>query len=328
MRVLVAVALICLSSSAARADDGVRVVDARGRSAVQARVGERVELRVEWRGRRLPDGARVRFRRVRPHMQHRDTPPPNEGIAQYSNSVLFGPDHGRWIGLDAVEYVTAEDLAGSSLDRSPDRADGAGTVWITAEVTLPDGRSLRAPDHDDRDRLGLRASVMRVSFRTDDTFVGWLSTYFGVPNIFGSVRAQPERYIGADCADVLIGAARARGDRRLRYTSVTGIHRYARPVGPELSLHADGRITDADGRTVELRWGEDVKPGDFVAIDYAHPNSQLPRAWDHIGALVRDTDADGLLSPADTLRHMAPTGLSDHPLTTQSPARLRLHRLR
>lgn len=328
MRALIALVSICLSSGSASADDGIRVVDTRGRSAVQARVGEQVDLRVVWRGRGLPDGARVQLRRVRPHMQHRDTPPPNEGIAQYSNSVLFGPSHGRWIGLDAVEYVTAGALAGSSLDRSPDRADGAGTVWITAEVTLPDGRVLRAPDHDDVDELGLRPSVMRVSFRTDDTLVGWLSTYFGVPNIFGSVRGQPERYIGADCADVLVGAARARGDRRLRYTSVTGIGRYAHPVTPELSLHADGRITDPDGREVELRWGADVEPGDFVAIDYAHPNSQLPRAWDHIGALVHDADRDGLLSPADTLRHMAPTGLSDHPLTSQAPARLRLHRLR
>jgi hypothetical protein len=213
---------------------------------------------------------------------------------------------------------------------SPNRRDGAGTLWLAADVTMPDGTVLRTPDHDDVDRLGLAPSVMRVSFRASDDFVGWLSTYFGVPNIFGSTRGQSERYVGADCADVLVGARRASGDRSLQYTSVTGIGRYAEAVTPALRMGADGAIvedTDEAPPTV-LRWGRDVEPGDLFAIDYADPDSRLPRAWDHIGALGRDADGDGVLSAGDTLRHMAPSGLVDSPIDSQAPMRFRVWRWR
>lgn len=334
--------LVLLAPPSALAQESVRVVSTAGRSVVHARTGEVVSLKVVLRDRRgraqeLPEGARVRWLRVAPNMQHRETPPPNEGIAQYSNSVLFGPDHGRWIGLDAVEYASAPlsasagvTIAGAELRLrgSPDRRDGAGTVWISAEVELSGGRVLRAPDHLDVDRLGLSSRVMRVSFRASDDAIGWLSTYFGVPNIFGSTRQQAERYVGADCADVLVATRRASGQRRVSYTSVTGIGRYAEAVSAELRMGEDGAITGDGGEPATLRWGVDVKPGDLFAIDYAHPNSRLPRAWDHIGALVGDTDGDGLLSARDLLRHMAPVGLVDSPIAGQAPMRFRIWRWR
>ncbi len=340
-RLLVTLALLASPATASAQPDGARVVDASGRSAVQARAGETVELTVALRDRRgrlgpLPDGAEVRWLRVRPHMQHEDTPPQNEGIRQYSNSVLFGPDHGRWIGLDSIEYETVAlearpgvEPAGRTLRlrASPDRDDGAGTLWIAAEVTLPGGAVVRTPDGDDRDRLGLVPSVMRVSFRAGDGLLGWLSTFFGVPNVFGSTRGQVERYVGADCADVLIGAARASGRRDLGYTSVVGIGRHARPVTGALLLHDDGRVTDEEGTVVTLRWGEDLRSGDLFAIDYARPGSRLPRAWDHIGALTGDTDGDGRLGGADRLRHMTPLGLVDWPIEREAPIRFRVWRL-
>jgi hypothetical protein len=342
-RLAIALLVCCALPGSARAETSVRVVAYGGAAVAHARAGEEVGVRVVMRARgrlvALPPEARIRWLRVVPHMQHRDTPPPNDGIAQYSNSVLFGPDHGRWIGLDAVEYesVPLEASERVSIDGSeavvrgsPNRRDGAGTLWLAADVTMPDGTVLRTPDHDDVDRLGLAPSVMRVSFRASDDFVGWLSTYFGVPNIFGSTRGQSERYVGADCADVLVGARRASGDRSLQYTSVTGIGRYAEAVTPALRMGADGAIvedTDEAPPTV-LRWGRDVEPGDLFAIDYADPDSRLPRAWDHIGALGRDADGDGVLSAGDTLRHMAPSGLVDSPIDSQAPMRFRVWRWR
>lgn len=315
-----------------------------GASPIYARAGHVVELTVVVRDGRsrsepLPAGASVRWLRIVPRMQHTETPPPNEGIAQFSNSVLFGPSHGRWIGLDTLEYEekplvpsrrVAIDGARVRVSGVPERADGAGSLWIAAEVTLPDGRVARTRGARDVDRLGLSPEVTRIGFRTSDDFLGWLATYFGVPNVFGSTATQADRFVGADCADVLVGAMRASGRRHLEYTSVTGIDRWADAVTPVLRLDRDGRLTDERGAPVELRWGEHVHPGDLVAIDYGAFESELPRAWDHIGALVgdgsRERAADGVLDATDAIRHMAPAGLVDSSLASQGPIRMRVWR--
>ena len=274
-------------------------------------------------------------------MQHVAMPPANDGIAQYSNSVLFGPSHGRWIGYDTVEYVNEDLVSGSVaaidgqrlvLSGVPDHGDGpaSGTLWIAAEVTLTNGDRLRTPDAAAVDRLGLTPAVARVSFRDDDSTLGWLSTYFHVPNVFGSTGVQVDRYVGADCADVLVGARRAAG-RRLAYTSASALATTAAPVTPPLFLGPDGKVRDEDGRPVVMRWGEDVEPGDFLVIDYTRAGADLPRAWDHIGALVGDDPASregrGILDGADLLRHMSPRGLVDQPLRVQGEIRLRVVRL-
>jgi len=352
VRALLTITLFCFAfPAAAAAQNGlaiVRVTDAGGNAQgpVQARVGQAVTLRVvglDRRGRFTPiaPGARVRWFRVVPHMQHEDTPPPNESTNQYSNSVLFGPRHGQWIGYDGIEYEMVD--LGHSRDRIvvdrvtalDDRGEGgearfggAGSVWYAATMDAPNGTTYRTPDADDTDRLGLSSDVMRVSFRADDDYLGWLSTYFHVPNVFGSTGPQADRYVGADCADVLVGARRASGTRWMRYTSVGGIASVARPVTPVLILGDDGRVRDEDGDEVRVRWGDAISPGDLFAIDYTTAGAQLPRPWDHIGALLGDADADGVLDGADGLRHMTPRGLLDLPLSSETPIRFRVWRFR
>ncbi|MEZ4410317.1 MAG: hypothetical protein R3A52_28130 [Polyangiales bacterium] len=308
---------------------------------VQARVGEPVTLTVMSADRRgrlspLPDGATVRWSRVVPRAEHTEFPSPNPGLTSFSNAVLFGPRHGRWIGYDRLEYDTAPLPDASptlTLSRAGDAHDGAGSTWLSAVVTLPDGSTLRTPDAGTVDRFGLSPSVMRVSYRTGDDYLGWLSTYFNVTSVFGSngstdATHQTDRYTGADCADVLVGALRASGRRDVRYTSVAGIGTYAAPRSGVLRVEEDGRLTDARG-PVELRWGRDVQPGDLVTIDYADDAGRsLPRAWDHIGALVTDRDGDGVLSGGDTLRHEGSLGLTDTPLLHGGPMRVVLWRWR
>ncbi|RLB55474.1 MAG: hypothetical protein DRJ42_06215 [Deltaproteobacteria bacterium] len=326
------------------ADDGAE--DLR-RGPVQARVGESVTLRVVvvGHGGRLSPvapGTRVRWFRVVPRMQHVETAPPNEGVDQYSNSVLFGPRHGRWLGYDAIEYDTVE-LGGHEGQLTVDRVTGvsaaggengeapfggAGSAWYAATAEALAGTAHRTPGGEDVDRLGLSRAVMRVSFRTGDDYLGWLSTYFHVPNVFGSTGPQADRYVGADCADVLVGARRASGGRQVRYTSVGGIASVARPVSSVLLLGEDGRVRDESGRAMALRWNDDIEAGDLFAIDYTTAGAQLPRPWDHIGALLGDTNGDGLLGGADALRHMTPRGLLDRPLSNEGPIRFRVWRLR
>lgn len=323
--------------------------------SVQARLGETVHLAVTLNSPdgllppgTLPDGASVRWLQVVPRLKHSDHDPPNPGNPSFSNNVLFGPDHGRWLGFDRLEYlttalvgthgeVTTPTLSVSTAYATAAGLDhsGAGSNWYAAEITLADGTVVRTPDGSDVDSLGLSPGVMRVSFRTGDDYLGWLSTYFNVPNVFGSAgpsdaRHQTERYVGADCADVLVGALRAGGRTDIRYTSIAGLGTLAEPVTEVLFMDAVGVVRDGDGDPHPLRWGDDITPGDLLVIDYADdPSNQLPRAWDHIGALVEDhgdPGPDGLLDGRDTLRHVTDLGLDDRPLWSQSPMRMRIWR--
>lgn len=335
----------------ARGPDGVWTT-----GPVQARIGDEIEVRaavrgsdgaifcdvgpLRWDGRRArprgPLAASVRFVRVIPRMQHVERASPNPGIPSFSNAVLTGPSHGDWIGFDRLEYVEQALEAGSAgiaiegaraIARGTGEHGGAGSIWLAAEVTLEGGRTLRTPDGSRVDRFGLRPEVLRVSFREGDDFVGWLATYFGVPNVFGSSGPgrdhQAERYVGADCADVLVGARRAMGGA-LPYVSVAGIGSVARPVSEVLRQRRDGSLDRP------LAWGRDVQRGDLVAIDYVEEDDgdpELPRAWDHIGALVGD-DGDGVLDGDDRLRHMTHQGLEDRPLGREGEIRIRLWRFR
>lgn len=298
----------------------------------------------------LPEGSSVLWLQVVPRLKHHDHDPPNPGNPSFSNNVLFGPDHGRWLGFDRLEYVTSPLVGARGVVTTPtitvshayatatglDHA-GAGSNWYAAEITLADGTTVRTPDGDDTDSLGLSRGVMRVSFRSGDDYLGWLSTYFNVPNVFGSAgpsddRHQTERYVGADCADVLVGALRVAGQTDARYTSIAGLEALATPTTEVLFMNEVGEVLDGDGEPHPLLWGDDIAPGDLLVIDYADdPSNQLPRAWDHIGALVEDRGdrgPDGLLDGRDVLRHVTALGLDDRPLWSQSPMRMRIWRWR
>lgn len=344
---------------------------------VQARLGDDVALAVvllDSRGRlladvspvvlgrsvaRAPDGAlpagtRVSWQRIESRMQHETLAPPNRDNPAFSNNVLFGPRHGAWLGYDRLEYESRPALPWSGTEprgehglvvraahpsrRALDRNHGAGSMWLAATITLADQTRVATPDESHVDRFGLGRDVMRVSFRTGDGFLGWLSTYFNVPNVFGSngptdVNHQTERYTGADCADVLVGAMRASGRRDLEYASVASIGRYARATTPALVLGEDGRAhVPRSGEARVVRWGTEVLPGDLLAIDYLGAGSALPRAWDHIGALVEDRGPDGtpdaVLGPEDVLRHITRWGLEDRLLGEQLPIGIRVWRWR
>lgn len=318
----------------------------------QARLGETVELAVMLAEKRrllpLPEGAQVQWIQIVPRMQHRDPPSRNNGNRIYSNSIMFGPNHGRWLGADTLEYDEAPlkarpgaTIKGSTLKLSKAHAKrfgGLGTIFIAAEVTLPtkDGErtTLRSPGASTVDALGLTPKVMRVSFRGDDTFVGWLGTLFHVPYVFGSTGPQTDRYTGTDCADAMIRAYRAAGRPSANYTSVSGLATYTKSLSGVLTLDEHGTIRDEKGVAVVLRWGEHVRPGDLFTMDFTSDTAvkMLPRAWDHVAALVQDdlsvAQGAGVFDGTDPVRHMTTLGLIDEPLINMGKIRLRLWRWR
>jgi hypothetical protein len=81
-----------------------------------------------------------------------------------------------------------------------------------------------------RSRRGISPRVLRVTFRSDDTLIGYMRGYFNVPDVFGSGGSgrthQTALYQGADGADVITAAVREAGGR-MAFTSVLGFRRYA-----------------------------------------------------------------------------------------------------
>jgi hypothetical protein len=267
--------------------------------AVDARRGQAVEVFVVAAGTRdgrrvvfSDDGARghaswagcgadVEWRRVEPRMQHVTTPAPNTSVPVYANAVVLGPDHGKWIGYDRIEYFetpldgggTTRSLRDAAPSSGSPRAEpwlGLGVMRLGATVHLGGG-ALATPGADDASDGMIATRVFRYSVRAGDDFLGWLTSYFNVPYLFGSAgkgpRNQAERYLGADCADILVAALRRTGSR-LEYTSVADlVDDLPKATGP-------------------------VRPGDLYALDYVD-YADLPRSWDHIVALVEDRGPDG-----------------------------------
>jgi hypothetical protein len=263
-------------------------------------------------------------------------PWPNERYPTYANAVMTGPEHGRWLGYDTIEYdrVALGEGPELTLDRVPNgvpEAHGAGTMLVTAVVAGPGERRWQAPGFPAEpladEPLGVARDVFRISFRHGDDGPGWLSAFFGVPYVFGSTAAQSERRVAIDCADVLVAAQRAAGDRRTRYGSVVGLVASTEAVSPPALLTPDGLQT-LDGAPLVLRWGEDIEPGDLMFMDWVTAGAVMPRAWDHIGMVLGDSSADGVFDGADLVRHMSRRGLRDQPAAMSRTMRIQIRRFR
>lgn len=294
--------------------------------------------------RRLGDVA-LRWSRIEPQPHHVSTPPPNRKNPAYSNARLFGPHHGRWIGYDRIEYAESP-IAGAKQSRlelarvapSHPRVDvhgGLGTMRYRVRVRIGDVE-ISSPGAPPTVVRGISPRVMRVSFRSGDGFVGFLTSFYNVPNVFGSGGGtgrshQTELYQGADCADVLIGAARRAG-APLRYTSVLGLERYAAPITPLLLLSDKGVFYVDDQRKPErsagLSFAQDVAVGDLMLIDYVGFDGS-PRSWDHVAVISGDAGRRGWFDPEDLVMHMGYLyGLTEAPARTEGPAIIRLLRFK
>ncbi|MCB9758391.1 MAG: hypothetical protein H6739_00990 [Alphaproteobacteria bacterium] len=294
-------ALLSLTAAAAPLSIAARVDDGAWKSGARSPVyGQAVEARVA----EIPD-ATIRWYQIFPNL-----------APLYKNANHpWEPEPYKWVGLDTIEYkrveveafagqwqVTLFEAGGQShllADPwgSPYHHRSLGSFWLQAEVEV-NGETRRSPGIEDVDAYGLTPDVFRVSVRQDDSYLGYLTSFFNVPGLFGSVTRQSEHYIGVDCADALVAAEhRWRGQKlEKNYNVAMLMDRWPAVAKTTLS---GGDAEDP------LRWGEQIKPGDVIAVRY--PGA---RGFQHIGALYRDADGDGLLSEGDLVIHAGP-----HPLT-------------
>ncbi len=279
------------------------------------------------------DGARVRWSSVEPH-GFRTTPAKN-GVAStwYSNVSQEPGTFGKWMGYDAIDYFERElatwgtkAIVPATISAGEDNAQqvpGLGTLRFKVEIELR-GATVASPGKESVDSFGLLPSVHRVSIRMSDDFLGWLSSYLLVPEVFGSAGGgrdhQTERFTGADCADVMVGAIRRAGTR-LAYTNVAGLPSYTKRITGSIALDESGTpSTPITG----------VRAGDLIRIDYGGSFAgHTPRGWDHVAALWEDRSdpagphrggPDGQLDGFDLVIHMGHPRLEIEPMSGQSPA--------
>lgn len=280
---------------------------------------------------------KVRWSTVEPH-GFRTTPAKN-GVTSnfYSNVSVEPPAFGKWRGYDAIDYfehvfspwsetaIVPAKIAASEPNAT--QVPGLGTIRFKVEVDIG-GAKVSSPGAEATDTAGMLPTVHRLSIRRADDFLGRLSSYLLVPEVFGSAGAgrthQTDRFTGADCADVMVGAMR-RGGKQLAYTNVAGLTAYARPVSKLVRLDDTG--------TPEARI--EVRAGDLIRIDYG---ADSPRAsWDHVAALWEDKSdptgphkggPDGQLDGFDLVIHMGHPRLVIEPLARQSPATIDVLRWR
>jgi len=275
----------------------------------------------------LPD-AKAHWFAVEPH-GFRSTPAKNGATSTfYSNVSTESASFGKWLGYDHIDYFERALAADSPIMTAAiDSADavmpGLGTEFFKVDVELGDAH-VASPGAESIDTYGITRAVHRVSIRRADDFLGWLTAYLLVPEVFGSAGPgrdhQSERFTGADCADVMVGAMRRSG-HALAYTNVAGLPAYTMVVAGATELDEHGtpahRITG-------------VRAGDLIRIDYGGAlRHHTPRDWDHVAALWQDRsdpkgphhgDPDGELDGFDLVIHMGHPRLVIEPLAEQAPA--------
>ncbi len=269
-----------------------RVADGQWRTdtAIYPLKGQRVMLKAEGR----PQGM-TRWYQIVPDISKFYK---NAGFPWESNAY-------QWTGFDKIDYHCEElsrfqgqreicpfENQTSGTERSPYYHNDVGSFWFQAQVEHK-GRTDSSPGIGQCGERGLSPKVFRVSIRDGEGYLGYLTSFFNVPGLFGSVPYQSGNYIGADCADILMAAYyRQKGQISAKdYNVAMLVSKFPKIDECEIT----------EGRPDKTVSWERIRPGDFIAVRY-----QSGLQYQHIGALLADSDADGILGPGDMILHAGP----------------------
>ena len=236
----------------------------------------------------------------------------------YKNANMpWEKDAYKWIGLARIDYQRKE-LTGfqgrwriepfdneknTQVRALSDKAanskfyhEDVGSFWFQAEVTK-EGVIYRSAGIEDSDKKGLSPKVFRVSIRNGEGYLGYLTSFFNVPGLFGSITYQSNNYIGVDCADVLVAAYGKWKNKPIEknYNVAMLVSQWAKVQEFDLS---EGTVDK------QLKWGRDVLPGYFIAVRYSGS-----KQYQHIGALFSDANQNGVLDGDDLVIHAGPVPL-------------------
>jgi hypothetical protein len=313
-----------------QADGAVRYVSGE-RTAV--RIGDRRIIAEPWTG-----PITLRWFKVEPRMMHesKGNDPTAPNYLWYTNAYVPGSPRQSdgWIDFDTIHYdenriEAFADRWSIPADAHPtdqryDRNRGLGTMRYAVQAVI-DGKTVRTPGRGSANYLGIGDEVFRLNIRLDDSFVGYATSYFNVPGIYGSHERQVDRFIGTDCADLLVGAYRRWRGGRLEYTGVNRLVEQMQSLCPVVYLGGAGDLcTD---RAMSRKAAIPFVRGAAVVFDYATTSEGW---YEHIGILYRD-DGDGIVDGGDIILHCGPmepslSYLSSQAGTNDRPTRVRVYR--
>ncbi len=213
----------------------------------------------------------------------------------------------KWNGYAKINYYRKELLqyrgkwkikptAITSPSLSNEYNMSVGSFWIQAEIAV-NGKVESSPGINKNDYRGMSPEIFRISIRECKGYLGYLTSFFNVPGLFGSVQYQSYNYIGVDCADVLIAAY-----GRWKNKPVKKNYNVAMLVDTYKRIHEFDIVNG--NPTKKIHWSKDVLPGDFIAVRYSGG-----RQFIHIGALYCDDNKNGVLDKNDRVLHAGPSPL-------------------
>ncbi|MBN2528217.1 MAG: hypothetical protein JXR76_17625 [Deltaproteobacteria bacterium] len=240
----------------------------------------------------------------------------------YKNANPPGePNAYQWTGLDPIAYhrIEIDDVRGkreinpmahlqaltahiarwASENGAPSWAadfyhSQTGTFWFQVEGKI-NGKPVRSLGLDDITERGISVGAFRMSVRQSDDFAGWITSFYNVPGVFGSIIYQSNHYLGADCADVMM-TAWSRWKRRpltKNFNVQMLLSKFPTLVATVIS----------DGTPDQLvQWRTQVKEGDLIAVRYGDTGKK----FHHVGALLNDANGNGVLDADDQIIHAGP----------------------
>jgi hypothetical protein len=221
-----------------------------------------------------------------------------------------------WTGFAKIAYLREELVALRGKWRitpafhcasfnSPYFHDTIGSFWMQAVVET-DGGKRTSYGIEDNDARGLSPKVFRVSIRESDDYIGYITSFYNVPGLFGSTPYQCDNYIGADCADVLMAAY-----AKWKKTVSTKDYNVAMVV--KASAARAECVIDSGVPDTIVRWGSQVRQGDLIAVRY-----EGGKQFQHIGALYQDANVNGVMDADDLVLQAGPFPLCLTPLSVGS----------
>ena len=172
-----------------------------------------------------------------------------------------------------------------------------GSFWFEAEARLKNGKVVKSYGLKDNTKRGLSPKVFRVSYMLDRSYIGYLTSFFNVPGIFGSMPYQSRNFIGVDCADVLVATSKVMNHEKneKNYNVMMLVDK----------LKVKKKFKIEEGKPdKKLKWGEAFVQGDFLAVKYSKNGR-----YAHIGMLYADENKNGLLDRDDTIINAGPNTL-------------------
>ena len=233
----------------------------------------------------------IDWKTLMPYIEHLTEPGNDRNDPNYKAYTNVDTSTKLWLGANGVNGGSEPVGEGDTYDIIEYQQTGADTGWaITASASIGTRRyrisncyisgpvgeyspgkqdlttrcNLVWQGDDDAYDRGVKNTVMRIVRRSNrsSTYISHIEAYLQVPWIFGSAPEtnppvhQTERYIGFDCADLLVGAARAAGLYGDPYTSANGLV----TALPERGSYGD--VYKLEGGVVKR--ASDGEPADIV----------------------------------------------------------------